>query len=194
LDLLQGPWIFASQLSPSDSSGLSGHQRNPHHEHIFVAISFANAFFSHQLYDEMASVSTWLFNLSNSFNVTEKRLLAGRMVGNLINAMDDMIAYLNVTENPSTPSPTAPPIPTDLPPIKFMHYSAHDSTVLPMLVALEVFDGVWPPYASHVVLELRQSNDDGSFFVRAFYQDVLLTLPFCNGKQVCFQILMICYS
>ncbi len=39
-------------------------------------------------------------------------------------------------------------------------YSAHDSTVGPLLCALRCFDGVWPPFASTVIMELLAEISD----------------------------------
>jgi hypothetical protein len=76
-----------------------------------------------------------------------KRALAGRMVNNLLAGMDAVIES----------QPTAPPNPDALPPIKFMHYSAHDTTVAPLLALLDAYDGKWPPYASHVGMSISSS-------------------------------------
>lgn len=35
-------------------------------------------------------------------------------------------------------------------------YSAHDTTLLPLLVALGMYDGRWPPFASYIAFELYQ--------------------------------------
>ncbi|TPP59736.1 hypothetical protein FGIG_07164 [Fasciola gigantica] len=41
---------------------------------------------------------------------------------------------------------------------KFQLYSCHDSTLLLLLLGLGCFDGVWPPFAADVVLELYASR------------------------------------
>jgi hypothetical protein len=37
---------------------------------------------------------------------------------------------------------------------KFSLISGHDTTIFPILAALGVFDGLWPPYAARIVFEL----------------------------------------
>ncbi|KAL7754084.1 hypothetical protein RI367_000064 [Sorochytrium milnesiophthora] len=41
---------------------------------------------------------------------------------------------------------------------KFAAYSAHDTTVMPILLALNVWDGRWPPFGSHITLELFEDT------------------------------------
>ena len=41
---------------------------------------------------------------------------------------------------------------------RFVEYSTHDTTVAPLLCALGVWDGRWPPYASTVVVELLEDT------------------------------------
>lgn len=54
---------------------------------------------------------------------------------------------------------------------KLLLYSGHDSTLVPLLCALECYDGVWPPYASFLSLEIAQDRASGERFVRALYND-----------------------
>ena len=63
---------------------------------------------------------------------------------------------------------------------KFMLFSGHDTSVGPLLAALDVFDGIWPPYASHVSLELYTNSSSSSAFVRTLYQDAVVVLPGCT--------------
>uniref|UniRef100_A0AAY4B3V7 Lysosomal acid phosphatase n=1 Tax=Denticeps clupeoides TaxID=299321 RepID=A0AAY4B3V7_9TELE len=68
---------------------------------------------------------------------------------------------------------------------KIMVYSAHDTTVVALQTALDVFNGLQPPYASCHMFELHQ-EDDGSFSVAMFYRNdstkdpYPLTLPGCS--------------
>jgi hypothetical protein len=48
---------------------------------------------------------------------------------------------------------------------KMVLYSNHDSTLRAILSALGIFDDVWPPYASHVALELWEELVSGKKFV-----------------------------
>jgi ubiquitin-like domain-containing CTD phosphatase 1 len=49
------------------------------------------------------------------------------------------------------------------PPAKLALYSGHDTTIMPMLASLgpHVWDGIWAPYASLLVLEVHAINLDG---------------------------------
>ena len=35
-------------------------------------------------------------------------------------------------------------------------YSAHDTTLMPLLLAMGAFDGEWPPFAADVAFELYE--------------------------------------
>ena len=52
--------------------------------------------------------------------------------------------------------------------------------VIPILTALQVDKGVWPPYASLLLLEVYELSD-GSFAVRLLYNNQTLTPPFCSA-------------
>lgn len=54
---------------------------------------------------------------------------------------------------------------------KMLIYSGHDSTLVPVLCALDCYDDKWPPYASYLSLEIVESKKSGEKFVRALYND-----------------------
>ncbi len=54
---------------------------------------------------------------------------------------------------------------------KLLVYSGHDSTLVPVLCALKVYDNQWPPYASYLTLEMVTHKTSGARFVRALYND-----------------------
>eukprot|EP01028_Stygiella_incarcerata_P014570 TRINITY_DN984_c1_g2_i2.p1 TRINITY_DN984_c1_g2~~TRINITY_DN984_c1_g2_i2.p1 ORF type:complete len:267 (+),score=65.01 TRINITY_DN984_c1_g2_i2:744-1544(+) len=64
-------------------------------------------------------------------------------------------------------------------------WSAHDTTVAPLLIAMNAFDNIWPPYASHVVFELFQEPKSGNFSVRVIYNEKTLVLEQCQGEEIC---------
>jgi hypothetical protein len=68
--------------------------------------------------------------------------------------------------------------------IKLALWSAHDTTVMPVLAALGVWDHVWAPYASIITLELWK-NPQGSFYVRLLYQGEPLKIPGCSDGVFC---------
>uniref|UniRef100_A0A8C3R3K1 Lysophosphatidic acid phosphatase type 6 n=1 Tax=Cyanoderma ruficeps TaxID=181631 RepID=A0A8C3R3K1_9PASS len=53
---------------------------------------------------------------------------------------------------------------------KFCLYAVHDSTLIPLLLALGTFDHKWPPYAADVILELHQDRNSKEWFVRMSYR------------------------
>lgn len=63
---------------------------------------------------------------------------------------------------------------------RLLIYSGHDSTLVPLLCALGCYDGVWPPYASFLALELVR-NKSGERFVRAIYNDEPVAMASCGG-------------
>ena len=63
---------------------------------------------------------------------------------------------------------------------KFMLFSGHDTSVGPLLAALGVFDGTWPPYASHVSLELYVNSSTKAAYVRTLYQGDVVVVPGCS--------------
>ena len=52
-------------------------------------------------------------------------------------------------------------------------YSGHDVTIMPLLRALNIWDGTWAPYASYVAVELH--HHAGDWEIRVVYNDNLLT-------------------
>nr|XP_013015432.1 prostatic acid phosphatase [Cavia porcellus] len=67
---------------------------------------------------------------------------------------------------------------------KFIMYSAHDTTVSGLQIALDVYNGVLPPYASCHLMELYLEK--GEYFVEMYYRNEThhgpypLTLPGCT--------------
>lgn len=53
---------------------------------------------------------------------------------------------------------------------KLFLYASHDSTLIPLLLALGTFDHKWPPYAADVTLELYQHRRSKEWFVRMSYR------------------------
>ncbi|CAH1230925.1 ACP2 [Branchiostoma lanceolatum] len=68
--------------------------------------------------------------------------------------------------------------------LRLVMYSAHDSTVAGLLLALGAFNHIHPPYCACVMVELYQ-EDSGNFFVEVWYRNdsahdpYLLTVPGC---------------
>lgn len=93
-----------------------------------------------------------------------RRLKAGPLIGNLIKDMELKIqGELNET---------------------FHFYSGHDTTISVLLTALEIYNGIPPPYSTSVIVELRQKDDN--YVVTILYKNTtssapyLLQLPNCD--------------
>ncbi|XP_033909763.2 lysosomal acid phosphatase isoform X1 [Acipenser ruthenus] len=80
------------------------------------------------------------------------RLQGGVLLGHIVK---------NISQASSTPS-------TD--PLKLMVYSAHDTTIVALQLALDVYNGKQAPYASCHIFELYQ-EDHGAFTVGMFYRN-----------------------
>ncbi|KAG7260283.1 hypothetical protein CRUP_015955 [Coryphaenoides rupestris] len=64
---------------------------------------------------------------------------------------------------------------------KLFLYSAHDTTLIPCLMAMGIFDMRWPPFAADITLELHQHKQTREAFVKVSYigQDQLIAG--CSG-------------
>ncbi len=72
---------------------------------------------------------------------------------------------------------------------RFYLYSGHDSTIDPLLTALNISDGMWPMYACRVNVELYSTKEatvpgPKRYFIRVLYNglDVTTKVIFCRGK------------
>ncbi|XP_053386845.1 lysophosphatidic acid phosphatase type 6-like isoform X2 [Mercenaria mercenaria] len=52
---------------------------------------------------------------------------------------------------------------------KMYLYSCHDSTLVGLLGTLDVYDFNWPPFGSHVILEMYENKEDKKKYVRVSY-------------------------
>ncbi|NXW53585.1 PPA6 phosphatase, partial [Eurystomus gularis] len=101
---------------------------------------------------ERRSVDSLLFILEDS-----SREILQMSVGLLFHTLQK-----NITEavDPSSPTEKAR---------KLILYASHDTTLIPLLVALGTFDHKWPPYAADVTLELYQHQQSKEWFIRMCY-------------------------
>ncbi|XP_030611588.1 testicular acid phosphatase homolog [Archocentrus centrarchus] len=74
--------------------------------------------------------------------------------------------------------------------LKFIMYSAHDSTLITLQAALDVYNGLLPPYAACQLFEFYQEHD-GSYSVELHYRNDSWRDPYpnpvpgCNGLNPC---------
>ncbi|XP_034418118.1 lysophosphatidic acid phosphatase type 6 [Cyclopterus lumpus] len=64
---------------------------------------------------------------------------------------------------------------------KLFLYSAHDTTLIPCLMALGIYDMKWPPFAADITLELHQHRETNKPFVKVSYVGKDQLLPGCSG-------------
>ncbi|NXA71679.1 PPA6 phosphatase, partial [Thryothorus ludovicianus] len=102
---------------------------------------------------ERRSVDSVLFILKDS-----SREILQMNIGLLFNTLEKNI---KAAINPSNPAEKAR---------KLFLYASHDSTLIPVLLALGTFDHKWPPYAADVTLELYQHRHSKEWFVRVLYR------------------------
>ncbi|RLW03324.1 hypothetical protein DV515_00006593 [Chloebia gouldiae] len=102
---------------------------------------------------ERRCVDSMLFLLDDS-----SREILQMNIGLLFNTLEKNI---KAAVNPSNPAEKAR---------KLFLYAAHDSTLIPLLLALGTFDNKWPPYAADVTLELYQHQHSREWFVRVAYR------------------------
>ncbi|RVE59598.1 hypothetical protein OJAV_G00190110 [Oryzias javanicus] len=74
--------------------------------------------------------------------------------------------------------------------LKFIMYSAHDSTLITLQAALDVYNGLLPPYAACQLFEFYQEYD-GSYSLEMYYRNETWrdphpnSVPGCNGLHPC---------
>ncbi|XP_013881752.1 lysophosphatidic acid phosphatase type 6 isoform X2 [Austrofundulus limnaeus] len=64
---------------------------------------------------------------------------------------------------------------------KLFLYSVHDTTLIPCLMALGIFDMRWPPYAADISLELHRNKQTNEAFVKVSYAGKDQLIPGCSG-------------
>ena len=68
--------------------------------------------------------------------------------------------------------------------LKFILYSGHDVSLMTLMLAFNISDGVWPAYASQLTFEIYEMSDS-SFSLRILYNGQVQKLPFCGNKEMC---------
>eukprot|EP01130_Rhizamoeba_saxonica_P002242 TRINITY_DN12089_c0_g1_i1.p1 TRINITY_DN12089_c0_g1~~TRINITY_DN12089_c0_g1_i1.p1 ORF type:complete len:407 (-),score=71.87 TRINITY_DN12089_c0_g1_i1:57-1277(-) len=64
--------------------------------------------------------------------------------------------------------------------IKYRLFSGHDNTISILLNAFNVHDGLWPPYASHIIIELWEEIPS-QYSVRFIYNGDVKVIPGCEA-------------
>ncbi|NXR09650.1 PPA6 phosphatase, partial [Semnornis frantzii] len=113
---------------------------------------------------ERRSVESLLFVLEDN-----SREVLQMSIGLLFNTLQK-----NITEAVESSSPAQKAR-------KLILYASHDTTLIPLLVALGTFDHKWPRYAADVTLELYQHQHSKEWFVRVLYRGEEQVVRGCRG-------------
>lgn len=121
------------------------------------------------LFEDIVSAGTFTVN-HWLFNETMASIAVGTFFGELLDAMDQVRSQ---GDNYSGPI--------------LRLYGGQDLTIAPLLNCLHVYNGVWPPYAAHLSLELwsetqssSSSSSTKSYYVRLIYNGETLVIPGCS--------------
>uniref|UniRef100_A0A8C4RYG3 Acid phosphatase 6, lysophosphatidic n=1 Tax=Erpetoichthys calabaricus TaxID=27687 RepID=A0A8C4RYG3_ERPCA len=101
---------------------------------------------------EKRAVETVYFAYEPS-NSTSLQLCVGQLLSFLISNIENKLKDQDSLENLR----------------KFHLYSVHDTTLMPFLMALDIFDMKWPPYGADVILELYEHRSSKEAFVKVSY-------------------------
>eukprot|EP00761_Pharyngomonas_kirbyi_P008379 gb/GECH01008390.1/.p1 GENE.gb/GECH01008390.1/~~gb/GECH01008390.1/.p1 ORF type:complete len:414 (+),score=73.68 gb/GECH01008390.1/:1-1242(+) len=115
---------------------------------------------SQHMIDEVYEISGWRMGAFVN-NTDFVKYGVGKLVKELINNMEYSFKH---------PNP------------KFRLYSGHDTTIGPLLGALGIYNNTWPPYTSHIVLELFKDARKSEYFVRVKYNGKERILPGCSHE------------
>ncbi|XP_062595111.1 lysophosphatidic acid phosphatase type 6-like [Saccostrea cucullata] len=69
-------------------------------------------------------------------------------------------------------------------PVRLFLYSAHDSSLMALLLALKLDDKHWPPFASDLLFELHQCNNSKEYYVIVRYNGEAVVLPKLKKRYV----------
>ena len=112
-----------------------------------------------EIYSQMVNIGA--YDLSTFFKGKGAWLASSEFYSNLLNSFQNIL-------NKQTS-------------VKWWIYSAHDTTLIGFLTAIDIFDGVQPPYASSLIFELIE--EVGELFVKIKYNDEVKVIPGC--KELC---------
>jgi len=114
----------------------------------------------------IGDVATYIVNHEYDVNTSgcgyeAAKLTAGPMLQELLGFQEKMIGG----------DPAAP---------RYVHFSAHDTTLIPLMAALQNHAPDYIPYASTIIFELFESKvNNGNFFIRAMLNNKPLLIPGC---------------
>jgi hypothetical protein len=64
---------------------------------------------------------------------------------------------------------------------KFYIYATHDTSIASMKIAFDLFDNIWPDFASYILIKLYCLNDDlTKIFIHLTFNDKEQLIPWIN--------------
>ncbi|GJD07064.1 Lysophosphatidic acid phosphatase type 6 [Galdieria sulphuraria] len=63
-------------------------------------------------------------------------------------------------------------------------YSGHDTSLVPLLCMLQIYNDEWPPFGSFLAFELYR-NSKGEHYVGIYYNGQRCSLPSCGNRPFC---------
>ena len=135
--------------------------------------------------DEVTKLAGWMWGVLYQDDELN-RFAIGRFLRELLDVLDVSVLHKEPSiSSLSSSDSNNDSITTDTScrnPAKMMLFSGHDSTLVPVLCALGIYDNTWPPYASYLALEIAESNVDSTqLFVRAIYNDKEMIIEGCTA-------------
>lgn len=70
-------------------------------------------------------------------------------------------------------------------PVRLHLYSAHDSSLMALLLAFKLDSRKWPPFASNLVIELYECNATKKYYVIVRYNGQVSWIFICNLLHAC---------
>eukprot|EP01102_Stenamoeba_stenopodia_P022673 TRINITY_DN9535_c0_g1_i3.p1 TRINITY_DN9535_c0_g1~~TRINITY_DN9535_c0_g1_i3.p1 ORF type:complete len:445 (-),score=50.48 TRINITY_DN9535_c0_g1_i3:22-1356(-) len=119
-----------------------------------------------ELYQKLYAERIFQFNAVYSYpnSTYNSRFNVGFLLADFQNAL------LNFLGNPKAP--------------KFNLWSSHDTTLAAIMTALQIWDQVWPSYATMLTFEIYEDYYD-ALFIRVLRNGNELQLPGCNYSSYC---------
>ena len=99
-------------------------------------------------------------------------------IGRFLNELLDDISHIGADNNTASKKLRQGSRKDVVPNANILIYSGHDSTLVPILCALGIYDYKWPPYASYLALEIAEEklSSGVKLWVRAIYNDEALAI------------------
>lgn len=133
--------------------------------------------------DQVTKLAGWMWGTLYQDDELN-RFAIGRFLRELLDVLDASVLHQKSTPTTGVAAGIDADADADTtcPPPVFFLFSGHDSTLVPVLCALGIYDNNWPPYASYLTIEIAESTTTaGELFVRAIYNDQEMRISSCDS-------------